>query len=456
MRATPEPMNPATPTIWMNVTTSASWTGAPMGIVRVERCLEDGLAALLGERFKRCVWRDGDFEEWTPPPRAPGGSSDRSAEEEAWVVPLLPRRQALVGLGQALLSLAPAALRPAINRGLQLCRPKDAAQVAGDARRDFVSPAVGKLFRPGDVLLSVGLDWDHAFPAVLDRLRRQRGVRIVTCCYDLIPVLYPQYCAEDMVGLFTRHFLNLARGSDLVLCISRQSERDFLGFVARHGMPAPATCVFPLGDNVPDGGSGAVSPQVRALCEEPFILFVSTIERRKNHEVLYRAYHLLCAEGRGAGLPKLVFVGMPGWGVQDFLKDVELDPLTRDLVVVLNRVTDAELAVLYRHARFCVFPSFYEGWGLPVGEALAMGKAVLSSDRGSLVEAGGQFARYVDPWNPRAWAEAIHDLATDPDSLSRLENEVRAGYEPRRWDDAALAVKAAIEALPPVGGAKAP
>ena len=434
-------------TVWLNITTTVNWSGRPMGIVRVEESLARELAHLYGPRLRYCVWQNGDFVGWTPC-AAVEGSAGSGGDAESWIVPLLPRRQALVALGQALLSLAPAALRPAVNRGLRFFRPNDVARSAKDGPREFVAPTVGGLFQPGDVLLTVGLDWDYPFPAILDRLRRERGVRIVTCCYDLIPVLYPQYCAEDMVGLFSRHFLDLARGSDLVLCISQQSERDFLGFVARHGLPAPATCVFPLGDNVPEAGDGSVSAKVRELCNEPFILFVSTIERRKNHEVLYRAYHLLCAEGRGGALPKLVFVGMPGWGVQDFLKDVELDPLTRDLVVVMNHVTDAELAALYRHARFCLFPSFYEGWGLPVGEALAMGKAVLSSDRGSLVEAGGEFARYIDPWNPRAWADEIHRLVSDPGLLAGLEEKIRAGYKARRWDEAAVAVKAAIEALP--------
>ena len=70
---------------------------------------------------------------------------------------------------------------------------------------------------------------------------------------------------------------------------------------------------------------------------------------------------------------------MPGWGVGDLLKDIELDPLTKGMIVQLNHVNDAELLRLYESSMFCVFPSLYEGWGLPVGEALSLGKAVLCS-----------------------------------------------------------------------------
>ena len=195
------------------------------------------------------------------------------------------------------------------------------------------------------------------------------------------------------------------------------------------------------------GEQGAVSDEVRKLCEEPFVLFVSTIERRKNHEVLYRAYHLLCTEGRRVRLPKLVFVGAPGWGVDDFLTDLELDPLTRGLIVILDRVSDRELSMLYATAKFCVYPSFYEGWGLPVGEALAAGKVVLASDRGSLPEVGGDLVRYVDPWSPREWAREIWELSTNDTALEELRGRVSSGYKPRTWADTARVVKEEIDRL---------
>jgi hypothetical protein len=204
-----------------------------------------------------------------------------------------------------------------------------------------------------------------------------------------------------------------------------------------------------LGDNLPVG-TQAISEEIAAIGQKPFLIFVSTIERRKNHEILYRAYHLLCRRGLKSKLPKLVFVGMPGWGVGDFLKDIELDPLTKGLIIQLNHVNDAELAYLYEKALFCLYPSLYEGWGLPVGEALATGKAVVASDQGSLPEVGGDLVRYVDPWNATAWAEALFELIDKPHKIREMEERVRENYNIRRWSDTSATISQIINEMDPV------
>jgi glycosyltransferase involved in cell wall biosynthesis len=304
---------------------------------------------------------------------------------------------------------------------------------------------MGEIFSPGDILISVGLDWDYPYYKEFYKLRQSSKIKIVTCCYDLIPVLYPQYCVNDVASHFTSYFLEVADGSDLVLCISKQSEKDLNEMLERTGGARPLTHVFPLGDNVLENGSDEISESVRSALNVPFILFVSTIERRKNHEVLYRAYHLLCKQGKKAELPKLVFVGMTGWGVSELFKDIELDPLTRDMIVILNHVNDTELCKLYESALFCVFPSLYEGWGLPVGEALSMGKAVLSSDRGSLPEVGGDLVRYVDPWSAQAWAEEIYTMSTDAEWRNEYIQNARALYKPKSWSLSASSIKCILD-----------
>jgi glycosyltransferase involved in cell wall biosynthesis len=94
-----------------------------------------------------------------------------------------------------------------------------------------------------------------------------------------------------------------------------------------------------------------------------------------------------------------------------------------------------------------LYPSFYEGWGLPVGEALALGKAVLSSDRGSLPEVGGDLVRYVDPWNPVAWAEAIWRLVDDDKEREAIASKVRVTYTAKKWEETAATVKSLIDGI---------
>lgn len=473
-------MSQSAPTIWMNVTTGAYWQRAPVGIVRVERNLCAELGKLYGARFRQCVWQGDRFVEWVP--RVEEQTTADSNPQETTqtqtvskpvlspIYPILSTQDALVALAQSLLSLMPSKLQPYVNRLFYALRPpvfrlrnnerlnRLLARTRGKTAARMVMTPVsapplpgesdpGALFSRGDVLISVGLDWDYPYYKQFYTLRKHRGVKVVTCCYDLIPVLYPQYCVNDVAGIFTSYFLEVADGSDLMLCISRQSEKDLNKMLDRTGGARPPTHVFPLGDNIPVAGNEEVSSAVKAICKEPFILFVSTIERRKNHEVLYQAYHLLCSQGKRSSLPKLVFVGMQGWGVNELLKDIELDPLTRDLIVRLNHVSDAELRVLYATARFCVFPSLYEGWGLPVGEALSLGKAVICSDRGSLPEVGGELVRYADPWNPQAWAEEIYRMAIDDTWRSEWERKAREQYHQRTWLGTALSVKNKIDSL---------
>lgn len=468
-------MSTTLPTIWMNVTTSANWQRPPVGIVRVERSLCAELEEIYGERFKRCIWRNGVFVEWAAESNIEKDGSrhqqkqlKKASQNDVGLplmFPLLPRRQAMIAVGQGLLSLMPNRVRPYANRFLYRLRPRLVKLLTGSWFSRFKErfrpkgslPAKSvqaqstsgksKVFSSGDILISVGLDWDHHFYKEFYFLRKEQGVRVVTCCYDLIPVLYPQYCVGEVAGLFSSYFLEIADGSDLVLCISKQSEKDLTEMLDRTGGARPMTHVFPLGDNVPVAESEEISSAVKEICKEPFVLFVSTIERRKNHEVLYRAYHLLCQEGKRDRLPRLIFVGMQGWGVGDLLKDIELDPLTRDLILRLNHVTDAELRALYDAAIFCVFPSLYEGWGLPVGEALSLGKPVIGSDRGSLPEVGGDLVRYVDPWNPRAWADEIYRMATDEVWRAEWEQKAKTQYQVRTWAKAASSVVNAIQSI---------
>jgi glycosyltransferase involved in cell wall biosynthesis len=298
----------------------------------------------------------------------------------------------------------------------------------------------------GDILLTMGLDWDQPYPSRFYALSQEQGLRIITCCYDLIPILFPQYCVGD-VALRFKEYLNLQIwGSAAVLCISENTRRDFVSHCARIGAPLRPTQVIALGDTLP-AADGHISAAVRELLAQPFLMYVSTIERRKNHEVLYHALRLLCQSGRRNQLPRIVFVGMQGWHVGDLLHDIANDPLTQGLIVQLHDVNDAELHMLYSQAKFCLYPSIYEGWGLPVGEALALGKAVLASDQASLPEVGGDLVRYLSPWNAQAWADAITEWLTKPDIVVALEQRVAREYRVRSWRDTAQSVLQLIEQL---------
>ena len=175
----------------------------------------------------------------------------------------------------------------------------------------------------------------------------------------------------------------------MILCNSKTTERDLLQFIDDSGSPLPKHQVVHFGNQIQDQTNDALSEFIRALIDTHFILYVSTIEVRKNHEVLCLAYLELLRQGY-TNLPRLVFVGSWGWGVEGLRENIELHPQLSQWVVVLEGLGDAEVSALYQACLFTVFPSFYEGWGLPVAESLAFGKWCLASFAPSLKEIGGE------------------------------------------------------------------
>ena len=113
---------------------------------------------------------------------------------------------------------------------------------------------------------------------------------------------------------------------------------------------------------------------------------------------------------------------MPGWGVDGLLSDLRLDFRIKPYVKILNHVSDGDLALLYQYAEFTVFPSLYEGWGLPIAESLAFGKFCLASNAASIPEVGGALVEYLDPWDLPAWAERLKWYFDSPRRGCRKES----------------------------------
>jgi glycosyltransferase involved in cell wall biosynthesis len=159
---------------------------------------------------------------------------------------------------------------------------------------------------------------------------------------------------------------------------------------------------------------------------------VSSHEPRKNHLAVLHAAELLWREGLAF---RLCFVGGRAWGSDDFGRRVaELSGAGRP-IDVFSGVDDEFLAAAYELSRFSVFPSFNEGFGLPVGESLALGTPVITANYGSMAEiAAGGGALTVDPRDDHEIADAMRRLLTDDGLLEQLEKEARQRPS-RTWDD---------------------
>jgi glycosyltransferase involved in cell wall biosynthesis len=169
-----------------------------------------------------------------------------------------------------------------------------------------------------------------------------------------------------------------------------------------------------------------------------YALYVSTIEPRKNHWMLYEAWdECIRTKQVDPARDRLVFVGRSGWAIGELLREIETNPLTRDTIVILHDVSDAQLTTLYRSCAFVLFPSLYEGFGLPLVEALAHGKLCVSSDTGGLSEIDDDLVMRLDPKDTLAWSRTIGRLMASSSECDDWETRVRTTYRPITWDDAA-------------------
>jgi len=184
-------------------------------------------------------------------------------------------------------------------------------------------------------------------------------------------------------------------------------------------------------------GAGTAGTE-RAINFPPrFVLFVSTIEIRKNHRLLVRVWQRLLERHGADAVPVLVFVGQVGWLVDDLLAELATSHYLGGKIAHMPGLSDAELRQAYQSCLFTVFPSLSEGWGLPVAESLVRGKFCVASNATSIPEVGGDFIDYFDPTDDDDALAKIERVLLEPGYLAAREARLRAEYRPRTWADCA-------------------
>lgn len=277
------------------------------------------------------------------------------------------------------------------------------------------------------VLLSQMIHWpmDKVFGAVdifhatNHLLAHFRHARTVYTLHDLIFLRYPAYHLPYNRWYLTFTMPRYLRAADVIITPSECSRQDAIKY---YGLPeekikviyeAPAPTFTPLTDP-------ASLSRVRQKYSLPqkFILNVGTIEPRKNLSALLEAFHPLLVDWPDL---KLVLVGKRGWLYESFFQRLQTLGL-QDCVIFPGYVDEADLPAFYQLAEVFVFPSLYEGFGLPPLEAMAGGAPVVSSNRSSLPEVVGEAGLLVDPTDPAALNLAVRQVLGD----SQLQANLRA------------------------------
>ena len=190
---------------------------------------------------------------------------------------------------------------------------------------------------------------------------------------------------------------------------------------------APPVLAAPFGADLPAAAATGVPPIGR-----PYFVYVGTIEARKNHLLLLNLWRRLSRD-LGDRAPVLVLVGQRGWEIENVVDMLDRCPALRDTVIEHNALSDAAMVPLLRGARALLLPSFAEGFGFPVIEALQLGVPALCSDIAALRETGGAVPEFLDPLDGPGWRQAILDYAA-PHSPRRAAQLARLAA----WQPAAL------------------
>jgi glycosyltransferase involved in cell wall biosynthesis len=425
------------PAIWFDVSDVMNWGRPPTGIVRTQIEVGKGLLDAAYRDVHLCLFDNGvfiqvkedRFETQIKCLQEPA-IVDNERKRTSFVAVLREAYSYLLGRG------------PVLLRNLLRCGVK-AAKTSRIRGRVLLRTVNICGFHSGDVYVSLGADWVVEGKLGSVRQLRNGGTRIVLCCYDLIPLLYPHYQREQDAR-FSRYIRDLSLTADTVLCISEHAKHDLEQAVAEAGLHLPRASTICLGSD-PTILHGEVG-DLREVIERDFILYVSSISSRKNQGALYKAY-VLIRERLGKQPPICVCVGMKCADADECLGDIMRDPRIKGDFRLFGHASDHQLHWLYQNCLFTVFPSLEEGWGLPVTESLDNGKFVLASDASSIPEAGGKFAEYLDPWDVDAWADRIMYYADNTAALREREQAIKSGYKRTTWKDSVSAVLTEIDRL---------
>jgi hypothetical protein len=251
-------------------------------------------------------------------------------------------------------------------------------------------------------------------------------------------VLFPQSSHEDTVIRYLEHFFAAISFSDLFVCISDAVRNDAQKIVQEIGSRCPPMVTIPLGGDLPVANTTEPTLDENTLAylaSAPYVLCVGTVEPRKNYQFFVENLEHLRALG-----VNVVIVGKKGWERDHFVDDLTAISDAEAGIKWLISVDDPTLQYLYENCFAYATSSWYEGFGLPVLEALAKGCAVLSSDRGALVEAGQGLSLLFNPDNFSTFAEALERLLGDTAYYAEVRRR-SASVKLPEWNDAARALE---------------
>jgi glycosyltransferase involved in cell wall biosynthesis len=260
----------------------------------------------------------------------------------------------------------------------------------------------------------------------LPRWIAREKLRAVFLIHDLIPVTHPEFCRAGESEKHARRMDHALRSASGIIVNSQATAESLSGFAEQSRLPMPPHAVAWIAGHKlpPSAGPKALG--------RPYFVSLGTIEGRKNHILLLQLWKGLIAR-MGDRAPMLVIIGQRGWEAEHALATLDRAPTLRGHVLELNNASDAETAGYVEGARALLMPSYVEGFGMPVIEALELGTPVIASDIPVFREIAGDIPTYLDSCDGAGWERAIVDFLEDCPERQRQLGLMPA-YTPPSWE----------------------
>lgn len=273
-------------------------------------------------------------------------------------------------------------------------------------------------FVSGDVILMLDSSWHlPAWEAITKA--KKNGAGVIAVIYDLIPITHPQFCEQALCDVFNDWFQQGKDKVDGYISISQTVRQSLDTYVSgiNSTLANDRLGYFYLGADVVQHEESARPQLVASISRNDSYLIVSTIEPRKNHRYLIDAFSELWRRGYPL---KLHIVGRVGWKVDELLERITEHPEFNRQLFLWHDLDDGELVYCYKHSKSLVFPSYVEGFGLPIIEAQHHQLPVLASDTPIHREVGGDSIGYFDLDRPADLVSKIIAIEKGANALDKV------------------------------------
>lgn len=265
-------------------------------------------------------------------------------------------------------------------------------------------------------------------PGLVDRILMREGARFVCLVHDLIPIQFPEYARPGGADQHRQRMNTLGRYADAVITNSGATRDAFLNHLSAEER-VPLVTVAHLGTH------HAATRRRPPAIDIPYFVYIGTIEPRKNHLLLLNLWRRMAEDRGGKSIPKLVLVGRRGWENENVLDMLDRCPSLGDHVIEASRMADGDVEDLIASARALLLPSFAEGYGMPIAEALQIGVPVICSDLPAHREVGGAVPEYLDPLDGPGWRAAISDYAAEKSPRCQAQRARMRRWRAPEWRD---------------------